>query len=351
MSPPVPALTHQIGAGGSVLFNDAEADVECAADETILFAGLRAGLALPYECASGGCGTCRARLVAGQVANRWPGATGLSERDRRKGDRILMCQSVPDGPCHLRVPIRDAAPGEPRPARLMGRLAERELLTADIARFVIGTGRPFPYLPGQFVQLEFADGVRRAYSMTHPKRHHRQTKLELLVRAKPGGAASGWLFSRLCPGADLVVEGPYGRAYAQSQPDRPVVCLAGGTGLAPVLAIAGQLAAEAPDRALRLYVGARRAQDLVLTDRLAALAGSGVTVILVTEQECGATLPRLGRIRTGLALDHLARDITDLSGHDVYVAGPTPMIDATLRRLVRDGTASADQIFFDRFIV
>jgi len=351
MSPPVPALTHQTGASGSASFNDAEAEVGCAADETILFAGLRAGLALPYECASGGCGTCRARLVAGQVANRWPGATGLSERDRRKGDRILMCQSVPDGPCQLRLPIRDAAPGEPRPARLMGRLAERELLTADIAQFVIDTGRPFPYLPGQFVQLEFADGVRRAYSMTHPKRHHRQTKLELLVRAKPGGAASDWLFSRLCPGAELVIEGPYGRSYAQSKPDRPVVCLAGGTGLAPVLAIAGQLTAEAPDRVLRLYVGVRRAQDLVLTDRLAALADSGVSVVLVTEQERGAAHPRLGPIRTGLALDQLASDITDLSGHDIYVAGPAPMIDAALRRLVRDGTASADQIFFDRFIV
>jgi NAD(P)H-flavin reductase/ferredoxin len=351
MSPPAPAAASQTGAGGSVLFNAVETAVECAAYETILFAGLRAGLSLPYECASGGCGSCRARLVTGQVASRWPGATGLSERDRRKGDRILMCQSVPDGPCRLRVPVGDAAPGEPRPARLSGRLTDRELLTADIARLVIDTGRPLPYLPGQFVQLEFADGVRRAYSMTHPRRHHGQSTLELLVRAKPGGAASGWLFSRLQPGAVLMVEGPYGRSYAQSRPDRPVVCLAGGTGLAPVLAIAGQLTAEAPDRSLRLYVGARRGEDLVLTDRLAALADSGASVILVTETECGAEHPRLGRIRTGLALDHLASDVADLSGHDIYVAGPTPMIDATLRRLAREGTANADHIFFDRFIV
>ena len=128
----MPAPTRQIGAGGSVWFNGAEAAVECAPDETILFAGLRAGLALPYECASGGCGTCRARLVAGQAISRWPGATGLSERDRRKGDRILMCQSVPDGPCQLRLPTGAAAPGEPPPVRITGRLAERETLTANI---------------------------------------------------------------------------------------------------------------------------------------------------------------------------------------------------------------------------
>lgn len=350
MCPPVPAPAREAGPGGSVSFDGADIVIECAPDETILFAGLRAGLALPYECASGGCGTCRARLVAGQVASRWPDATGLSERDRRKGDRILMCQSVPDGPCQLRIPISDAAPGEPPPVRITGWLAERETLTADIARFIIDTGRPFPYLPGQFVQLEFADGVRRAYSMTHPRPHGHKTTMELLVRAKPGGAASGWLFGRLQPGAALVVEGPYGRSYAQSRPDRPVVCLAGGTGLAPVLAIAGQLTTEAPDRGLQVYVGARRAADLVLTDRLAALADSGASVILVTEQDCADEHPQLGRIRTGLALDHLATDIADLSGHDIYVAGPSPMIDATLRRLVREGTAHADQIFFDRFV-
>jgi NAD(P)H-flavin reductase len=246
--------------------------------------------------------------------------------------------------------MSDAPPhGEPRPARLAGWLAEREPLTTDIARFVIDVGQPLPYLPGQFVHLEFADGVRRAYSMTRPRQHHLERTLELLVRAKPGGAASGWLFSRLRPGADVMVEGPYGKAYAQSQPDRPVVCLAGGTGLAPVLAIAGQLAAEKPGRRLDLYVGVRRAQDLVLADRLAALTDSGASVIVVAEQNSPEGHPRLGPIRTGLALDHLASDIPELGGYDIYVAGPAPMIDATLRRLARNGTASADRIFFDRF--
>lgn len=353
MGSPATQCTRQIMTGGAISFNSAEATVDCAADETILFAGLQAGLLLPYECASGGCGSCRARLVDGQVSSRWPEATGLSERDRRKGDRILMCQSVPHGPCVLRVPIFDAPPahGEPRPARLAGRLLERELLTADTARFVIDASEPLPYLPGQFVLLEFADGVRRAYSMTRPMRHDQQSTLELLVRAKPGGAASRWLFDRLHAGADLVVEGPYGKAYAQSQPHRPVVCLAGGTGLAPVLAIAEQLTIEAPDRRLDLYVGARRLQDLVLTDRVAALADSGAGVIFVVEQNTDEEHPQLGRIRTGLALDHLASDLADLGAHDIYVAGPAPMIDATLRRLARNGTANADRIFFDRFTV
>lgn len=336
----------------AVSFTGVDTAIDCAPDETILLAGLRAGLALPYECASGGCGTCRAQLVEGQVTSCWEGATGLSERDRRKGGRILLCQSVPRGACRVCVPMTDppSPVGEPRPARLTGLLTERELLTVTTARFIIDVGQDMPYLPGQFVLLEFADGVRRAYSMSRPMHREQRGALELLVRAKPGGAASRWLFDRLAAGAEVVVEGPYGKAYAQSPSRRPVVCLAGGTGLAPVLAIAQQLSRDAPARRLDVYVGVRQAADIVLADRLVALTDGGARVITVVEENPGTEHPQLGPVRTGLALQHLADDWPDLSHHDIYVAGPEPMIDATLRRLVREGTASADRVFFDRFI-
>ncbi len=334
-----------------ISFTGTDTEVGCAPAETILLAGLRAGLPLPYECASGGCGTCRVQLIEGSVTSRWDEATGLSDRDRRKGNRILMCQSLPQGPCQVRVSFSGEPPAaEPRPGRHTGILAEREMLTADTARFVIDVGQEMPYLPGQFVLLEFADGVRRAYSMSRPVFDGDRGAIELLVRAKPGGAASGWLFGRLGGGDELVVEGPYGKAYAQSPPGRPVLCLAGGTGLAPVLAIAQELSRGLPGRRIGIYVGSRRAADIVLADRLAALAAAGAQVICAAEQDPGAEHRQLGPLRTGLALDHLAADWPDLSRHDIYVAGPEPMIDATLRRLVRDGTASADRVFFDRFI-
>ena len=152
-----------------ISFTGTDTEVGCAPAETILLAGLRAGLPLPYECASGGCGTSRAQLIEGSVTSRWDEATGLSDRDRRKRNRILMCQSVPQGPCQVRVSFSGEPPAaEPRPGRHTGILAEREMLTADTARFVIDVGQEMPYLPGQFVLLEFADGARRAYSMSRP---------------------------------------------------------------------------------------------------------------------------------------------------------------------------------------
>lgn len=323
--------------------------VECDPGESILLAGLRAGLNLRYECASGGCGTCRAQLVDGAVASRWEAASGLSERDRRKGDRILMCQSVPLAPCTLRVTVADGPLPEPVPRRLAGRIIVRQNLTEDTARFVIEAEQPLPYLPGQFVLLEFPDGTRRGYSMSRPADPAAASSLELLIRAKPGGAASAWLFGRLRVGDAVTVEGPYGKAYAQTPPGRSVACLAGGTGLAPVLAIAEHLTAADPGRDLEVYIGARRCRDLLLGSRLRVLSDRGVRVIPVTEHDDGLPPPELGQPRIGLALDHLAEQLPDLSGHDIYVAGPEPMIGATLRRLVRDGTARADRVFFDRF--
>lgn len=333
-----------------VTFTGSEAVAECVEGESILLAGLRAGLDLAYECASGGCGSCRAQLLRGSVTSRWPAAPGLSERDRRKGDRILLCQSLPLEGCEVRVPGVEPADGrEPRPARLTGRLVARDLLSADTARLVLVADEEVRYLAGQFVLVEFDDGVRRAYSMSRAWREHEPAVLELLVRAKPGGAASAWLFDRLALGSTLRVEGPYGRAYAQSPPDRPVVCLAGGTGLAPVLAIAEDLLAGDPGRELTVYVGARRGEDLVLAERLAGLVDAGATVVTAVE-DGRVDHPVIGPARTGLALDHLAEDRPDLGDHDLYLAGPTGMVDAGLRRLVRAGTARADRVYFDRFL-
>lgn len=336
----------------TVSFRGIDTLVDCAPEETILLAGLRHGLGLTYDCASGGCGSCRAQLTYGSVRPRWDAATGLSVRDRSKGNRILMCQSVPQGHCEVLAPLSEAVPArrEPIPARLRGRLALRESLNSDTARFVFDVSEPVVYLPGQYVLLEFPDGVRRAYSMSRSSGGTAVTSLELLVRSKASGAATEWLFELLAPGADLIIEGPYGKAYAQSPQESPVLCLAGGTGLAPILAIAEELAAESPGRRIDLYAGSRGFADIVFAERLAELVNLGVRVVPVVEASPDSVHALLGRVRVGLALDHLAADWPDLAFHDIYMAGPAPMIDAALARLVKDGTARADRIYFDRFL-
>jgi NAD(P)H-flavin reductase/ferredoxin len=351
--PAAPAVLTSQHTAYTVAYTGADpapVSVTVRAGETVLLAGLRAGVPLPYECASGGCGSCKARLVSGALRSLWEEAPGLSERDRRKSDRVLLCQSVPEGDCEIRVSPASTGLTAPAPARTAARLLTRRQVCADTMVITVGTEAAVDWLPGQFVHLEFPDGVRRAYSMTHPAGPDGSRTLEFLVRAKPEGRASAWLSGRLAEGDDLVVEGPYGKAHAQSPADRPVVCLAGGTGLAPILAIADRLQEQSPGRSLRIYVGARTADDVVLTERLAVLGQRGADVVIAVDGGFGRDHDVLGPMRCGMALDHLVADVADLSDHDVYLAGPPAMVEASLRRLVRDGTAPADRLFVDKFL-
>ena len=342
----------------TVTDGDDEAAFSCLPGETVLFAGQAAGWDLPYECASGGCGTCRAQLLSGYVTSSWPDATGLTERDRRRGNRILLCQSRPAAACALRsqARLRRLSGQMPRPARHESRVTGIDLLTADMMMLELDCGLPVPYLAGQFVILEMPDGTRRPYSMSGPA-GPASARLELLVRSKPGGAASRWLFQRLAVGSRLTVEGPYGRAHVQSPAGRPVVCVAGGSGLGQVLTIAEHCLAQDATRPLSFYYGARNVADLVLRERFDALRRRGAAVIAVAEVTGAGTggggktgpAPGWGTVRTGLVIDAVAADHNDLTSHDLYVAGPTAMVDALLATLVRTGRAAADRVFFDRF--
>ncbi|MGE0296356.1 MAG: 2Fe-2S iron-sulfur cluster-binding protein [Pseudonocardia sp.] len=325
----------------------------CGPADTVLLAGLRAGWDLSYECASGGCGSCKAVLLDGEVECLWPDATGLTARDRRKGGRILLCQSRPLSDCTVRTaaPPARSADAVPPPSRRAARIAAVEPLGPGTVLLSVDCGRPMPYLAGQFVILELPDGTRRAYSMAREPGRAPSSRIEMLVREKPGGSASSWLFGAAAPGAPIVVEGPYGRAFVQSPADRPVVCVGGGSGLGPVLAIAERCLTEAPRRPVALFVGARNEEDVVLLDRLTRLHQRGGEVVVAVEKDDPDAGPRpWGPTRPGLVTDVLAAERADLTGEDVYAAGPDGMIDAFLAAFVRTGRAAADRVYFDRFV-
>ena len=308
---------------------------------TMLAAALAAGVRLPYECASGGCGTCKARLIEGEVVSLWSEATGLSERDQRKGDRILTCQSVPVSDCVIAAVVDDDRGHVPEVRAQPARVVRLDGLNQSTQVLELAIQTDMAYLAGQFVVITFPDGTRRAYSMS--RRHASGEHLEVVVRAKPGGAATAWLFETLAVGDEVMVEGPYGHAHLQSAVDRPILGVAGGSGLGPVLAVCEAAIEQSPLRPVHLYFGSRLTRDLFFHDRLRALADVGAVVHTVVEQD-----PDSGHER-GLVGDVIVSSWADLTGFDVYMCGPKGMIDACLAQLIRTGLAQADRVFFDRF--
>ena len=128
----------------------------CDAGDTVLRAALRAGIAFPYECNSGGCGSCQFERVSGDLEELWPQAPGLTPRARERG-RQLACQTVPRGDCTLRVRLKPDCQPSLRPTRRRATLVSRTRLTADMAEFSFRAGGPADFLPGQYAWLTLGD--------------------------------------------------------------------------------------------------------------------------------------------------------------------------------------------------
>lgn len=323
---------------------------ECAPGDTIARAALRAGIGMPYECNVGCCGTCKIELVSGEVASNWPEAPGLGERDRARG-RVLGCQSRPSSDCTVKARVGDQYLTGCVPRRFDALLAGKRDLTHDIREFRFTLAEPVDFLAGQYALLHLpgVDGPR-AYSMSNIPQDGATWHFQ--VRRVPGGKGSAALFDQLDIGDKLTIDGPYGLAYLRTTSERDIACIAGGSGLAPMISIARGLAANpAMDgRKLHFFYGGRTARDICGSDMLAELQGYGERIVyhpVISMPEADAAQQWNGR--TGY-VHELVRDVLgdSLAQHEVYFAGPPAMAQAVQRMLFEAGVPGP-QVHYDAF--
>jgi CDP-4-dehydro-6-deoxyglucose reductase len=311
--------------------------------ETVLEAARRAGLALPYSCLAGVCGSCKATLVEGECSypRNPPSALNAAERMRHQ---VLLCQAVPTS--DLVIAAREVASVADLPRRTLSlRLLEKTLLGHDVARLVLASapGERLRRLPGQYVDVLLDDGRRRAFSIANAP--HEDDTIELHVRRVAGGGFTGAVFDELEPGASLRVEGPLGTFVPREDSERPMLLMAGGTGFAPIKALVEHFLHLGTRRPMTLYWGARNLADLYLRELPERWAREEhafhfVPVISDTEE--------VGDARKGLVHEVLLEDHADLSGHDVYMSGPPTMIDAGRRAFV-DAGLPEERLYYDSF--
>ena len=313
----------------------------CNSDDSLLFAGLSQGIDLPYECSSGSCGSCKCQLLSGEVKSRWPDAKGLSERDRRKGNVILLCQSQALSDCSIKVKTRNRPDDIPRPIKLSGKIVARKQLTWNMVELVVGLNRMMDFLPGQYVLLKFGQRSWRAYSMSGTP--NGKDKISLIIKAKPGGAVSEDVVESALPGDSVMIEGPYGEAYYRKESGRPIVAIGGGSGLAPVWSIAQSAANDGGE--LHLYFGVNEDQDVCYRDEFIELEKKSNNIKTHTIVMNGD----VAHHRKGLVGDCVGQDFDSLKHSDVYMAGPQGMIDAILESFVGGDFVDASHVYFDRF--
>ena len=317
-------------------------------DHSILQAALRAGVAFPYECSAGGCGSCRFTPVGGELEVLWGDAAGLSRRDRRKGMQ-LACQTRAASDLEIDVRLDESCRPTilPRPRSL--RLETRRELSRDITEFGFSSEGRADFLPGQYAILARADGMRRCYSMSNLAND--DGIWEFQIKLVPGGAFTEWLFD-VAPGTRIDLDGPFGMAHLRPGSPRDVLCVAGGSGLSPMISIARGLAEleSGDERRLHFFYGGRTRADICGYEDLVAagLADRLDFVPVVSEPDDPLNVGWEGL--TGFVhqavIDRLGSSV---AGMEVYFAGPPPMAEAMQRALVLDLRVPFEQLHFDRF--
>jgi toluene monooxygenase electron transfer component len=343
----------------TVQANSGEFSFDCEATERLLYAGLTQGLRLPYECATGTCGTCRGRVVQGNTLVEWDAAPGYARLKRAKGD-VLMCQARPTTDCVVRVPANLVADlGSPTlPHHRRGLIAQARRLVRDVIEIDISLERPVTFDAGQFVVLE-VPGLQggRAYSMVNFRRD--SARLTFVIKQKPGGGFSDWLFGNAVAGRELNVFGPLGAATFRPAEGRNILCIAGGSGIAGMLSILEHARSEGyfRDHGGHVFFGVRGLADgfylQELSDYVAAATGKlQVTLALSHEPAASASHPQFPHIglAAGMVTDVMAREMSGrYDGTVSFIAGPTPMVDEALRILIRVARQPAAFVRYDKY--
>lgn len=295
--------------------------IDCAENETIASAAYRQKVNIPLDCRDGACGTCKSFCESGRYDGGEYIEEALSEDEARAG-YVLSCQMRPRADCVLRIQASSSA-CKTAVESDQGRLTALEWLSPSTLRFSIEPQRatPLAFLPGQYAHVQIPGSeLSRAYSFSSPAGRH---ALSFLVRNVPDGRMSAYLREQAKVGDTLSFSAPYGSFYLREL-RRPLLLLAGGTGLAPFLSMLETLAGQGCPQPVLLGYGVTHDADLVCLDELEALRARlpGFEYISCVA-DADSTHPRRGYVTQYL-------DAGVLNGGDVdlYVCGPPAMVDS-----------------------
>ena len=293
---------------------------------------------MSYSCMAGRCGTCRCKLVAGDVLE----GGGDQQRPINGGDAyVLACRTYITEPCTIEIPEPDEV--VVHTARIVkATVVELEDLTHDIKRLVLKPAKPIEFSPGQYVQLQFTPEHARPYSMAGLSD---DGMFEFHVRLVSDGRVTGYIANQLKIGDAVKVSGPLGSAYLRRKHEAPMLCVAGGTGLAPILSILRGAIEGGMRNPIHLYFGVRSPRDVYGLEWLTGLQRAHPELkvhVVVGSGGDPATQ------RCGLVTQAIKHDLGGLDGWRAYLCGSPPMVEAATLVAKTKGIAP-EHVYADAF--
>ena len=237
------------------------------ADEPILTAGIRQGVAMPYGCKDGACGSCKCKMLEGKVIHGTHQPKALSAEEEAAG-YILTCCGKPQSDIVLesrQVTSADAFPIKRMPSRVIS--LEKKSHDVIVVQLQLPASDTLQYKAGQYIEFILRDGARRSYSMASAPHIAAESKtLKLHIRHMPGGKFTDHVFGEMKEKEIQRIEGPFGSFYLREDSEKPMILLASGTGFAPIKAIIQHMQHTGISRPATLYWRGRRPADLYMHD-------------------------------------------------------------------------------------
>ncbi len=318
--------------------------------ETLLAAGIRQGIGLPYGCKDGACGSCKCKKISGTVVHREHQAKALSADEEAQG-LILTCCSTAQS--DLVLESRQVTEAGSFPIKKMPvRVVSLEKKSHDVMSIIMQLPATdvMQFHAGQYVEFLLRDGSRRSYSMGNAPHtlDPAAPKVELHIRHMPGGKFTDVVFSTMKEKDILRIEGPYGSFYLREDSQAPMILLASGTGFAPIKALIEHMLHKGITRPATLYWGGRRPSDLYMNDWVEehVKAMPNLTYVPVVSDALAedAWLGRTGFVHQAVLQDH-----PDLSGFQVYACGAPIVVDSARSDYLGKAGLPEEAFFADSF--
>ncbi|XSS61210.1 benzoate 1,2-dioxygenase electron transfer component BenC [Pseudomonas sp. B11] len=312
------------------------------AGETVADAAYRQGINIPLDCRDGACGTCKCLAEAGCYELGEDYIEDALSADEAEQGFVLTCQMRALGDCVVRVPASSQVCRATQATFQASISAVRQLSDSTIALSIKGESlSQLAFLPGQYVNLGVPGSQQtRAYSFSSLQR---DGEVSFLIRNVPGGLMSSFLTGRALAGDSMTLAGPLGSFYLRDI-RRPLLLLAGGTGLAPFTAMLEKIAEQGSEHPLHLIYGVTHDFDLVALDRLEDFARR---IPQFSFSTCVAN-PESQYPHKGYVTQHIQPAHLNQGDVDVYLCGPPPMVEAVSQFIREQGIAPAN-FYYEKF--
>ena len=314
------------------------------AHETILEAALKHGFTLPYSCRDGVCGTCKGKVVTGQVDYGKFQESTLTDAEKSVGMALFCCAKPLSD---LLLECREVNAVKDIPVRTLPcRVQKMDRPAPDVMvlSLKLPANEHLQFLAGQYIDILLKDQQPRSFSLANAP--HDAEFLQLHIRNIAGGAFTQHVFETMKERDILRFKGPLGTFFLREDSDKPIIFVASGTGFAPIKGIIEHALHIGVKRAMHFYWGARKLEDLYMLDKARQWEKSGIKFTPVLSE---ALLEDAWQGRTGFVHQAVLDDYNDLSSYEVYACGAPVVVEAAHRDFTAQRGLPNEAFFSDAF--